>query len=161
MYLNVRLVYFMFVIAGCKNNDSENNVFPNISTIGSNTKSQNDFATIKKIPLPIGFKRVGVEENSFAEWLQNVSLKDDKTVYLFDGSQKTNQQAQFAILKLSAVSVFIRIASSPPSANALRMMGSFSAPPTLIRCKIVDESASFNSIALTKAYHSSYGLIIH
>ena len=101
MYLNVRLVYFMFLIAGCKNNDSENNVFPNISTKGSDTKSQNDFATIKKIPLPIGFKRVGVEENSFAEWLQNVPLKDDKTVYLFDGSQKTNQQAQFAVLDIS------------------------------------------------------------
>ena len=101
MYFNVLLFYFMFIIAGCKNNDSENNLFPNISTKGSDTKSQNDFATIKKIPLPIGFKRVGVEENSFAEWLQNVPLKNDKTVYLFDGSQKTNQQAQFAVLNIS------------------------------------------------------------
>ena len=88
MYFNVFLFYFMFVIAGCKNNDSENNVFPNVSTTGSDTKSQNEFATIKKISLPKGFKRVGVEENSFAEWLQNVSLKKDKTVYLFDGSKK-------------------------------------------------------------------------
>ena len=101
MYLNVRLFYFMFIIAGCKNNNPEKNVFQNISTTGSDTKSQNDFATIKKIPLPKGFKRVGVEENPFAEWLQNVSLKNDKTVYLFDGSQKTNQQAQFAVLDIS------------------------------------------------------------
>ena len=101
MYLNVRLFYFMFVIAGCKNNDSEIKVFPNVSTTGSDTKSQNEFATIKKIPLPKGYKRVGVEENPFAEWLQNVSLKNDKTVYLFDGSQKTNQQAQFAVLNIS------------------------------------------------------------
>ena len=101
MYLNVRLVYFMFVIAGCKNNDSENNVFPNISTTGSNTKSQNDFATIKKIPLPEGYKRITVEENSFAEWLRNMPLKKDRTVYLFNGSQKINQQAQFAVLDIS------------------------------------------------------------
>lgn len=101
MYLNVRLLYFMSVIAGCKNNDSKKNVIQNISTTGSDTKSQNEFATIKKIPLPEGFKRVGVEKNSFAEWLQNIPLKKDKTVYLFDGSQKTNQQAQFAVLNIS------------------------------------------------------------
>ena len=46
MYLNVRLFYFMFVTAGCKKNDSEKNVIQNISTIGSDTKSQNEFATI-------------------------------------------------------------------------------------------------------------------
>ena len=101
MHINVRLFYFLFVIAGCKNNDSEKNVFPNISITESDTRSQNEFATIKKIPLPKGFKRVGVEENSFAEWLQNVSLKNDKTVYLFDGSQKTKQLAQFAVLNIS------------------------------------------------------------
>ena len=101
MYLNVRLFYFMFLIAGCKNTDSKKSVIQNISNTGSNTKSQNEFATIKKIPLPEGFKRVGVEENSFAEWLQNVPLKNDKTVYLFDGSKKINQQAQFAVLNIS------------------------------------------------------------
>ena len=101
MYLNVRLFYFMFVTAGCKNNDSKRNVIQNIFTTGSDTKRQNEFATIKKIPLPEGFKRVSIEENSFAEWLQNVPLKNDKTVYLFDGSQKTNQQAQFAVLNIS------------------------------------------------------------
>lgn len=101
MYLNVRLFYFMFLIAGCKNTDSKKSVIQNISNTRSNTKSQNEFATIKKIPLPEGFKRVGVEENSFAEWLQNVPLKNDKTVYLFDGSKKINQQAQFAVLNIS------------------------------------------------------------
>ena len=101
MYFNVLLFFFMFVFAGCENNTVEKTIFQNISTAGSNTKSQNEFATIKKIPLPKGFKRVGVEENSFAEWLQNVPLKNDKTVYLFDGSQKINQQAQFAVLKIS------------------------------------------------------------
>ena len=101
MYLTIRLLYFMSVIAGFKNNDSGKNVIQNISTTGSDTKSQNEYATIKKIPLPEGFERVGVEENSFAEWLQNIPLKNDKTVYLYDGSQKTNQQAQFAVLNIS------------------------------------------------------------
>ena len=101
MYFNVLLFYFMFVISGCKNTDSKKSVIQNISTTVSDTKSQNEFATIKKISLPKGFKRVGVEENSFAEWLQNVPLKKDKTVYLFDGSQKTNQHTQFAVLNIS------------------------------------------------------------
>ena len=46
MYLTVRLLYFMSVIAGCKNNDSKKNVIQNIFTTGSDTKSQNEFATI-------------------------------------------------------------------------------------------------------------------
>jgi len=85
MYLNVRLFYFMFLIAGCKNTDSKKSVIQNISNTGSNTKSQNEFSTIKKIPLPKGFERVGVEENSFAECLQNIPLKKIKLfIYLMD-----------------------------------------------------------------------------
>ena len=101
MHVKKRLFYFLFVFAGCENNAAEKTIFQNISTAGSDTKSQNEFASIKKIPLPEGFERVTVEENSFAEWLRNMPLKKDRTVYLFNGSQKINQQAQFAVLDIS------------------------------------------------------------
>ncbi len=56
---------------------------------------------IKDIPLPNGFIRIENGNESFATWLQNISLKKDKTVYLFDGSAKQNQTAQYAVLDIS------------------------------------------------------------
>ena len=41
------------------------------------------------------------DSNSFAQWLLHVPLKKDKTVYLFNGSVKKNQAAQFAVLDVS------------------------------------------------------------
>jgi len=38
---------------------------------------------------------------SFARWLENVSLKKNKTVYQYDGSKKHNQAVQFAVLNIS------------------------------------------------------------
>ena len=39
-------------------------------------------------------------EDSFGEWLRTIRLKDDKHVYLYDGSLKKNQLAQFAVLDI-------------------------------------------------------------
>ena len=62
---------------------------------------KNLFSTVGLIPLPQGFKSVAADSNSFAVFLRNYKLKEDKTVYLFDGSVKTNQKAQFAVLDIS------------------------------------------------------------
>ncbi len=59
-----------------------------------------NYAAVFKIPLPAGFERPDAGELSFAHWLQQVKLKKDKTVYLYDGSRKINQQAQFAVLDI-------------------------------------------------------------
>ncbi len=37
---------------------------------------------------------------SFGEWLRTISLKNDNRVYLFDGSLKKNQWAQFGVLSI-------------------------------------------------------------
>ena len=51
------------------------------------------------IPVPDGFMRVeGVD--SFAVWLRSVKLKKDRTVHLYNGELKRNQQAQFAVLDI-------------------------------------------------------------
>jgi hypothetical protein len=63
--------------------------------------NKNPFQNINAISLPGGFVRVKADSNSFAGWLRTVKLKEDKTVYLFDGRPKYNQQAQFAVLDIS------------------------------------------------------------
>ncbi|RXK61816.1 hypothetical protein ESA94_02035 [Lacibacter luteus] len=57
--------------------------------------------TIYEIPLPDGYERKQVQENSFAKYLQQLSLKNDRTVYLYNGKPKTNQSAQYAVLNIS------------------------------------------------------------
>ena len=55
---------------------------------------------ISDIPPPAGFQKVSVDQQSFGHWLRNIPLKTDKTVYLFNGNKKPNQQAQFAVLDI-------------------------------------------------------------
>lgn len=58
----------------------------------------NPFTRIGDIALPAGYTRQTAPDNSFAAWLRRVSLKKDKTVYLYNGTPKGNQQAQYAVL---------------------------------------------------------------
>jgi hypothetical protein len=61
----------------------------------------NDYKQVKNIPLPHGFSLIKNDRTSFAFWLENIALKKDKTVHLYDGSQKQNQSAQFAVLDIT------------------------------------------------------------
>jgi len=61
----------------------------------------NPFKKINEIPLPAGFTRLKKNDRSFAEWLLNLPLKRNKTVYQFDGKVKINQTAQYAVLDIS------------------------------------------------------------
>ena len=65
------------------------------------TPGKNPYRTISTIPLPTGYARIKTGSNSFASWLGNIALKENKTVYLFNGNAKTNQLAQFAVLDIS------------------------------------------------------------
>jgi len=58
-------------------------------------------ASINKIPVPEGFHEISDAENDFSIWLGKVSLKKDRTVYLYDGTLKQNQMAQYAVLDIS------------------------------------------------------------
>lgn len=53
-----------------------------------------------EIPVPPGFHRIPDEEGSFTTWLRRLPLKKDKTVYLFNGRPKANQEAQYAVLDI-------------------------------------------------------------
>jgi Domain of unknown function (4846) len=61
----------------------------------------NPFATIRDIPLPAGYERVSLSEHSFGMYLRKLPLKKNKTVYLFNGQPKINQDAQFAVINLN------------------------------------------------------------
>lgn len=56
---------------------------------------------IGEIQTPNGYTRTTAEKNSFAKWLQMVPLKKDKRVFLYNGSLKPNQSAQFAVVDIS------------------------------------------------------------
>lgn len=55
---------------------------------------------LSDIPLPKGYKRIAADNNSFAAYSRNISLKEDNTVYLFNGTKKGNQSAQYAVLNI-------------------------------------------------------------
>ena len=61
----------------------------------------NPYKTINEIPLPAEFYRSKDGDGVFSKWLLHLSLKRNKTVYLFNGKAKLNQAAQFAILEIS------------------------------------------------------------
>lgn len=62
----------------------------------------NRYTVINQIPLPQGFTRTVVAKEFLGEWLRALPLKRNKTVYLYNGSPKRNQTAQFAVLDISA-----------------------------------------------------------
>lgn len=61
----------------------------------------NPYERVQEIPIPSGFTPLARSQHSFAAWLQQVKLKKDKTVYLFNGREKHYQSAQFAVLDIS------------------------------------------------------------
>ncbi len=64
------------------------------------TKESTVHSTISEIPLPQGFHHVLGEDSLFAEWLLRQPLRNDNTVYLYNGEKKANQNAQFAVLDI-------------------------------------------------------------
>ena len=61
----------------------------------------NPYPDVRSIPLPAGYARIDAPPGSFTEWLRSTGLKKSRTVFLYDGSPKLNQQAQYAVLNIS------------------------------------------------------------
>lgn len=55
---------------------------------------------VSDIAPPQGYKRISLQQDSFGNWLRNVSLKKDNHVYLYNRSLKKNQSAQFTVLDM-------------------------------------------------------------
>jgi hypothetical protein len=61
----------------------------------------NPYSAVGAIPVPAGYRRLPADKEAFGTWLRAIPLKKDPTVYLYDGSRKLNQRAQFAVLDVS------------------------------------------------------------
>lgn len=59
------------------------------------------YPEIGSIPPPDGYERKTFADGSFGNWLRNLKLKKNNTVYLYNGTVKPNQSAQFAVLDIS------------------------------------------------------------
>jgi hypothetical protein len=86
---------FIMLLASCQNNAGENKSIVSTETKNSRALS---ISKIEEIKPPEGFARPIADPGSFTNWLRKISLKKDKTVYLYNGLPKRNQRAQFAIL---------------------------------------------------------------
>lgn len=60
----------------------------------------NPYPVTGAIPPPAGYHRA-TYSGPFPAWLRTIPLKKDRTVHLFNGAPKRNQQAQFAVLDVS------------------------------------------------------------
>jgi hypothetical protein len=96
------LLIFVLVSLSCNNaaTHGENKLKPS-NNPHENIRDKNPYQSVGAIPLPQGYSRMPADSHSFTHWLRNTALKQNNTVYLFDGRQKLNQSAQFAVLDIS------------------------------------------------------------
>jgi hypothetical protein len=57
--------------------------------------------TIGQVPLPQGYTRIAVPNASFAAWLRNFKLRNNNTVYFYNGQPVPYQNWHYAVLDLS------------------------------------------------------------
>ena len=103
MFCKTIAVCIVFLSSSCKSNSLQQEIkVIDINKDIKNTVSleENPYADVSEIPIPEGFARTGDNSLSFPNWLSKLSLKKNKTVYLFDGSMKNNQSAQFAVFNI-------------------------------------------------------------
>jgi Domain of unknown function (4846) len=58
-------------------------------------------AFVGDIVPPVGFFRVEATSGSFAYWLRRLKFKKQKEVYLYNGTLKPNQSAQYAVIDIA------------------------------------------------------------
>lgn len=98
------LLITVFAIA-CQNSTSQNVKNPEKNNVVSDEvlveKKQEKPKKISDISTPEGYVRVKTDSLSYAFYLQNLPIKQENNiVYLFDGTEKYNQTAQFAVLDI-------------------------------------------------------------
>lgn len=99
MFCNPCYAFLLSVLFSCNNYKVAPHVANKVVAPSDTNAYLHKFIT--DVPSPKGYKRIIADSNSFAQWLRNIALKKDKTVYLFNGDEKTNQSAQYAVLDIS------------------------------------------------------------
>ncbi|MFM9908591.1 MAG: DUF4846 domain-containing protein [Chitinophagaceae bacterium] len=98
MQPNLLMSIILPILVGCSDTPISTKINLDDGTVAL---EKNPYNRVEAIPLPNGYSRIPLETGSFGEWLRNFPLKESRTVYLFNGTRKRNQSAQFAVLNLS------------------------------------------------------------
>jgi len=94
-FLIISITQVLFLVSSCETNPGYKKQMHRISI-----KEDQEPGNIKTIPLPEGYNHIHGADSLFADWLLSQPLRKDKTVYLYDGSRKQDQYAQFAVLDI-------------------------------------------------------------
>jgi Domain of unknown function (4846) len=90
---NLLLLFAVYFLLTCEQHSTSKNISFSKQTVVD--------SIIRNIQPPAGYHRKTQAPGSFGEWLGNLRLKKDRTVYLFNGSRKANQDVQFAVIDIS------------------------------------------------------------
>lgn len=93
------LLFLLPALLSCNNAATYSYKHPQTGSAQLNEK--NPYSLVNSIPVPDGFERRKADSSSFAYWLRNIALKEDKTVHLFNGAEKRNQMAQYAVMNIT------------------------------------------------------------
>lgn len=100
MYSKTFASVLVLIFISCKSSDSQVKIQDSPHNIVPVNNDENPYATVAAIPAPEGFARYDTAANSFPQWLAGRKLKKDRIVHLYDGTEKKNQQAQFAVIDI-------------------------------------------------------------
>jgi Domain of unknown function (4846) len=84
----------LFTVSSCINAENSIETKPTNKITGINPE------TIRGISLPQGFNYVDDGDSAYSNWLLDLKLKKSKTVYLYNGKLKSNQDAQYAVMNI-------------------------------------------------------------
>ena len=84
----------LFVINSCTDTENGIETKPTKKITGINAE------TIRGISLPQGFNYVDDNDSVYSNWLLGLNLKKNKTVYLYNGKPKSNQDVQYAVMNI-------------------------------------------------------------
>jgi hypothetical protein len=93
-------IYFQLITALLFTLSSCTNTEKNIEAKPTNKITQVNTETIRGISLPQGFNYVDDGDSVYSNWLLDLKLKKSKTVFLYNGKLKSNQDAQYSVLNI-------------------------------------------------------------
>ena len=88
------LTALLFTISSCQDQDNNIETSQPEKITGINTEN------IRGISLPQGFAYVEDGDSAYSNWLLDLKLKKSKTVYLYNGKLKSNQDVQYGVLNI-------------------------------------------------------------
>jgi hypothetical protein len=98
MYLKISVFAVALLLANCRGQQAKpvkaENKNPELSAVPNENE-------VGAIAVPDGYDRVSADSGTFGSYLRRVGIKKDKRVFLFNGSLKQNQKAQYAVLNIS------------------------------------------------------------